>query len=157
MAAPEPRAISVRGVADLEKAVRELPEWVILRYGLLYGPTTRYSPDGLVARRALASELTADADLTSFLHVDDAVTAAVAALDWPSGAVNVCDDEPAPGTDWLPAFCAGLGAPEPVRSGAARHGWARGADNGYARTTLDWTPLLARRFPERAAFQNQQS
>jgi nucleoside-diphosphate-sugar epimerase len=140
LAAPEPRAISVRGVADLEKAVREPPEWVILRYGLLYGPTTWYAPDGLMARRALAGELTADADLTSFLHVDDAVTAAVAALDWPSGAVNVCDDEPAPGTDWLPAFCAGLGAPEPARSDAARHGWARGADNGYARTTLDWTP-----------------
>jgi nucleoside-diphosphate-sugar epimerase len=81
LAAPEPRAISVRGVADLEKAVRELPGWVILRYGLLYGPTTWYAPDGLMARRALAGELTADADLTSFLHVDDAVTAAVAALD----------------------------------------------------------------------------
>lgn len=154
LAAPEPRAISVRGVADLEAAVREVPEWVILRYGLLYGPTTWYAPEGLMARRALAGELTADADLTSFLHVDDAVAAAVAALDWPSGAVNVCQDEPAPGTDWLPVFCAGLGAPEPTRSDAARHGWARGADNSYARTKLDWTP----KHPTwRTAFENQQS
>jgi nucleoside-diphosphate-sugar epimerase len=140
LSAPEPRATTVRGVADLETAVQEIPEWVILRYGLLYGPTTWYAPDGLMARRALAGELTADADLTSFLHVDDAVAAAVAALGWPNGAVNVCDDDPAPGTDWLPAFCAGLDAPEPARSGATRHGWARGADNTYARTKLDWTP-----------------
>ncbi|HEY4453243.1 MAG TPA: NAD(P)-dependent oxidoreductase [Pseudonocardiaceae bacterium] len=154
LAAPEPRAITVRGVADLESAVQEIPEWVILRYGLLYGPTTWYAPDGLLAQRARAGELTADADLTSFLHIDDAVTAAIAALDWRSGAVNVCDDEPAPGTDWLPVFCAGLGAPEPAQSNAARHGWARGADNRYARTKLDWTP----QHPSwRTAFLNQQS
>ena len=140
LAAPEPRAITVRGVADLEAAVQEIPQWVILRYGLLYGPTTWYAADGLMARRALAGDLTADADLTSFLHVDDAVTAAVTALDWPTGAINICDDDPAPGTDWLPRFCAELGAPEPARSDAPRHPWARGADNTQARTKLDWTP-----------------
>lgn len=140
LAAAPARLGTVRGVADLEDAVREAPEWVLLRYGVFYGPTTWYGPGGLMERDALAGKLTADADVISFLHVDDAVTAAVAALDWPSGAVNVCDDEPAPGHEWLPVFCAGAGAPPPSRSDAPRNGWARGADNTYAREALNWTP-----------------
>lgn len=32
------RLRTVQGVAALEAAVREAPEWVVLRYGLLYGP-----------------------------------------------------------------------------------------------------------------------
>jgi nucleoside-diphosphate-sugar epimerase len=76
----------------------------------------------------------------SFVAADDAAEAAVAALTWPSGAVNVCDDEPAPGGDWVPAFCAAVGAPPPSHSGAGRQGWARGADNAHARDHLRWTP-----------------
>ena len=83
--------------------MREAPEWVVLRYGLLYGAGTWYAPDGLRAEQARAGKLTADADISSFVHVDDAATAAVAALEWPSGAVNVCDDDPAPGWEWVPA------------------------------------------------------
>ena len=59
---------------------------MVLRYGLLYGPGTWYAPDALMADRARADELTADADVSSFVHVDDAASAAVAALSWPSGA-----------------------------------------------------------------------
>lgn len=140
LSAPLARLATVRGVADLEDAVREAPEWVLLRYGMLYGPTTWYGPGGLMERNALEGNLTADADIVSFLHVDDAVGAAIAALDWPSGAVNVCDDEPAPGHEWVPAFCAGAGAPPPPRSDAQRNGWARGADNTHARAALNWTP-----------------
>jgi nucleoside-diphosphate-sugar epimerase len=130
--------------------VRELGEWVVLRYGLLYGPGTWYAADGMLADRARAGELTADADVSSFVHVDDAASAAVAALTWPSGAVNVCDDEPATGRQWLPAFCASVGAPVPpdaagtvtpgTGGAAVRHGWARGADNRHARKQLGWTP-----------------
>ena len=32
------RRRTVHGVAALEAAVREAPEWVVLRYGVLYGP-----------------------------------------------------------------------------------------------------------------------
>jgi nucleoside-diphosphate-sugar epimerase len=131
---------SVRAVDMLEKTVSEIPEWVVLRYGLFYGPTTWYAPDGLMAGQARAGKLTANGDITSFLHIDDAAAAAVAALDWPSGPVNVCDDDPAPGTDWLPAFCASVGAPPPPRN-TDRNPWARGADSTYARKHLDWTPV----------------
>jgi nucleoside-diphosphate-sugar epimerase len=138
--APEPRATSVRGVAALEAAVRTAPEWVVLRYGMFYGPDTWFAPDGLRAGDARAGRLVADGDVTSFLHVDDAAGAAVDALDWPSGAVNVCDDEPAAGRDWVPVFCAAVGAPPPPSGDAPRRPWARGADNRRAREQLGWRP-----------------
>lgn len=140
LTAPEPRRTSVEGVRALEAAVRELPEWVILRYGMLYGPGTWYAPDGMMADRARTGGLTAGADVTSFVHADDAAEAAVRALTWPSAAVNVCDDEPAPADDWAPAFAAAVGAPPPAPGNAERQGWARGADNTYARQELGWTP-----------------
>jgi nucleoside-diphosphate-sugar epimerase len=130
------------GVPQLEAAVRELPEWVLLRYGMFYGPDTWYAPDGLMARRARAGELAADNDdVTSFVHVDDAAAAAVEALAWPTGATNVCDDEPAPARIWVPAFYQAVGVPRPATaaSPAPRTGWARGADNHRARA-LGWTP-----------------
>jgi nucleoside-diphosphate-sugar epimerase len=41
--AQEPRRTTVLGIAALEDAVQELPEWVVLRYGLLYGPGTFFA------------------------------------------------------------------------------------------------------------------
>ena len=79
------RLRTVKGVAALEAAVREAPEWVVLRYGLLYGPGTWYARDGLMAERAARGELAADGDVSSFVHVYDAAGAAVAALKWPTG------------------------------------------------------------------------
>jgi nucleoside-diphosphate-sugar epimerase len=80
-------------------------------------------------------------DVSSFVHVDDATGAAVEALEWPTGAVNVCDDVPAAGREWVPAFCRAVGAPPPTMAWPGeRHGWARGASNEYAREGLSWTP-----------------
>lgn len=144
VSAPEPRRATVGGVAALEAAVTELPEWVVLRYGMLYGPGTWYAPDGRMAGLARTGDLVPGADVTSFVHADDAAEAAVRALTWPSGAVNVCDDEPAPASDWVPGFCAAVGAPPPpARPPAVRHGWARGAAGAYAREHLGWSPRRA--------------
>jgi nucleoside-diphosphate-sugar epimerase len=135
------RLRTVQGVAALETEIQEAPEWVVLRYGLLYGPGTWYDRDGLMAAQAARGELAADGDVSSFVHVDDAAGAAAEALEWPSGAVNVCDDEPAAGRDWVPEFCRAVGVASPSVSGAgARQGWARGAANEYARKGLNWTP-----------------
>jgi nucleoside-diphosphate-sugar epimerase len=138
--APGPRGATVRGVAALEAAVLAAPEWVVLRYGTLYGPQTWLAPGGRRAADAHAGRLVADGDVTSFLHVDDAAAAAVAALDWPPGAVNVCDDEPVEAGEWVPRFCASVGAPPPPTSEAPRRPWARGADNRRARERRGWVP-----------------
>jgi nucleoside-diphosphate-sugar epimerase len=141
LAAPESRRRGVEAVATLETVVREIPEWVVLRYGLLYGRGTWYAPGALMAADAHEGLLVARPDVSSFVHVDDAADAAVQALAWPSGTVNICDDEPAAGTEWVPAFCRAVGAPSPRRMPEEeRPGWARGADNGYARGELHWTP-----------------
>jgi nucleoside-diphosphate-sugar epimerase len=117
------RLRTVQGVASLEAAVREAPEWVVLRYGLLYGPGTWYARGGLMADAAARGELAADGDVSSFVHVDDAAGAAADALTWPAGFVNVCDDVPAPGREWVPAFCRAVGVvAEPVISGGERQG-----------------------------------
>ena len=101
------------GVRALENAVAELDSGVVLRYGLLYGPGTWYSRDGANGQAAMAGTLPATNALASFVHVRDAARAAVAALDWPAGIVNIVDDEPAPGTEWVPVFAAALGGPPP--------------------------------------------
>lgn len=92
----EPRATTVSGVRALESAVAELPEYVILRYGLFYGPGTWYeSPDGA----------------GSFVHVQDAAAAAVQALTWPNGVVNIVEggvsNALAGKLGWRPGFSAG--------------------------------------------------
>jgi nucleoside-diphosphate-sugar epimerase len=130
--ADEPRRSTVEAVAALEAAVAEADEWVVLRYGTLYGPGTWLHHDGATADDARAGRLVASRDVTSFLHVEDAAAAALNSLNWPSGYVNICDDEPAQAAEWMPALCRALHAPPPQPSGE-RAGWARGADNDHAR------------------------
>ncbi len=133
-----PRGATVRGIAALEEAVAALPEWVALRYGMFVGPDTWFGPTGARADEARAGRLPATGDVVSFVHVEDAAAATVMALGWPSGPVNVCDDEPVAGTVWVPAFCAAVGAPAPPVV-QERAPWARGAANGRARS-LGWAP-----------------
>jgi nucleoside-diphosphate-sugar epimerase len=142
LTAPAPRKATIAAVAALEGAVSELPEWVVLRYGLLYGPGTWYTPGGFMAEGARVGMLVADDDVSGFVHADDAATAAVEAVGWPSGAaVNVVDDEPALARVWVPVFCEAVGAlPAADRPTESRTPWARGADNHYARKHLGWVP-----------------
>jgi nucleoside-diphosphate-sugar epimerase len=137
-----PRKTTIDGVAALEQAVSEMPSYVILRYGMLYGPDTWYDANGLIADRVRRRQMPATEGVTSFLHVEDAAQAAALALDWPDGIVNIVDDEPAAGTEWLPYYAALLGAPAPdLQSG--RNGWERGASNAKARREYGWTPLYS--------------
>jgi len=56
------------------------------------------------------------AGLFSFIHVDDAAEATVAAVERGApGIYNVVDDEPAALRDWLPAYAEAIGAPPPRR------------------------------------------
>ena len=138
--APEPRRTTIGGIEALESAVREAPEWVVLRYGLLYGAGTWYASDGLRAEQARAGKLTADADISSFVHVDDAATAAVARARMAVRRGQRLDDDPAPGWEWVPAFCAAVGADPPPTATGERAAWARGASNRHARRGPRWVP-----------------
>lgn len=109
----EPRRTTITAVRELEAAAQEVGTGVVLRFGQLYGPGTWYASDGRFGDAARAGLLPATETVTSFLHVDDAAAAIIAALVWPAGVLNVVDDEPAPGTAWVPAFAAAVGAPAP--------------------------------------------
>lgn len=143
--ADQPRGGMVDGIRALEETAAEMETAVVLRYGILYGPGTWYAPGGAVAAALsgdptarLLAYLEADRSVTSFIHVADAARATVAALNWPVGPVNIVDDEPAQGREWLPALADALGVPTPEPT-SERQAWARGASNGLARSR-GWQP-----------------
>jgi nucleoside-diphosphate-sugar epimerase len=91
---------------------------VALRYGFFYGPGTWYRPDGAVAEQVRKGEATIIGDgaaVWSFVHIDDAVAATVAALSAERGTYNVVDDNPLQVSQWMPAFARWVGAAEPPR------------------------------------------
>jgi nucleoside-diphosphate-sugar epimerase len=138
--APSPRRETVAGVVALERAVASMPEGVVLRYGRLYGPGTWNAADGPLAAQVRRGERAATDGVASFVHVADAARAAVEALGWAPGIVNVVDDEPAAETVWLPVYAAAIGAPPPPRGRGSERG-DRGASNAKARRELGWQPL----------------
>jgi nucleoside-diphosphate-sugar epimerase len=138
----DPTVPPYKGVAALEEAVRTMPHGIVLRYGALYGPGTWYAPDGAIADRVRNGDMKLSPAWTSFVHVDDAAAAALAALDWPAGAINIVDDEPAQGSEWLPVYAESIGASVPGI--APRHAAVTGrpVSNAKARR-LGWKPRYA--------------
>lgn len=125
----------------MEDLVCRLPHATVLRYGMLYGPDTWYAPGARVANAVTAGLVPATPAITSFVHIDDVIAATVQAIGWPDGAYNIVDDEPAPATEWLPAYATGLGAPAPMIAGLPEGApLGRGASNKKARTA-GWTPM----------------
>ncbi|PFD41919.1 dTDP-glucose 4,6-dehydratase [Bacillus cereus] len=139
--APMPRQVTINGIAKLEETVSELPEAVILRYGTLYGPGTWYAENGVFANQVRNNEIIATDGMSSFIHVEDAARAAVLALDWPSGIVNIVDDSPVTSKEWLPIYAAAIEAPEP-KVQVWKNSWERGASNNKARKEYGWKPLF---------------
>lgn len=89
---------------------------VCLRYGFFYGPRTWYHPAGASAEQVRQQQfpvIDGGNGRWSFVHIDDAARATVAALDAPAGRYVVVDDDPLPVSTWLPAFARFVGAPEP--------------------------------------------
>jgi len=111
---------SVDGITALERMVGKVARGVILRCGTLYGPDTWFSPEGAVAEQVRNGAIVANDDFTSFLHIADAAGAALSALSWPKGPVNVVDDEPARSKEWVPAFAEAIEAPSPRVAAASK-------------------------------------
>src|SRR4030095_8060082 len=111
--APPPWDGVARPVAIMEHTVNELPESVVLRYGLFYGPGTAFDLHGRTAERVRRNEMPANENVVSFLHIEDAPISTHLALGGPAGTYNIADDEPAFASDWLPHYAAEIGAPPP--------------------------------------------
>jgi len=151
----------VRALHEMEAAVLGTHgvEGLVLRYGFFYGPGTYYANDGTTTsdvRRRRMPIVGKGTGLFSFVHVDDAAEATVAAVERGSpGVYNVTDDEPAPMSEWLPAFAGAAGAKRPLRvpvwlakvvGGPEVPTFAlqlRGASNEKAKRELGWQPAHA--------------
>ena len=149
---------SVEALDALETATLEFKgRGVVLRYGFFYGPGTYYDPaDGSTAAMVRARRYPVvgkGSGVFSFIHVDDAARATVAAAEGDaSGIFNVVDDEPATLRDWLPAYAEALEAKPPRRVPALIARFAagkqavdyatrlRGASNAKAKRELGWQP-----------------
>ncbi len=159
--APGPFGDAVEALADLERQVRgaEGLDGIVLRFGWFYGPGTSYAADGSQADETSKRRLPIVGKGTgtfSFIHVEDAASAAVAAVERGApGTYNVTDDEPAPMREWVPVYAEALGAKPPRRvpvwlaklvagrALAANAVELRGASNARAKQELGWQPKYA--------------
>ncbi len=151
---PASFARTANAVRALEQSTLEAGG-TVLRYGYFYGPGSAIAPDGSIVadlRRRRLPIVGSGAGVWSFVHVDDAAAATVAALAAAPAVYNVVDDEPAPAAEWLPALAQAAGAPRPMRVpaflarlaageyGVAVMTRAQGAANERAKRELAWTP-----------------
>jgi nucleoside-diphosphate-sugar epimerase len=150
---------TLEAIRYLENAVTGAAwtEGVVLRYGGFYGPGTSLSmrPEGehveLIRKRKFPM-VGSGAGVWSFIHIEDAAAATVAAVEHGErGIYNVVDDEPAPVSEWLPAAAGAVGAKPPrhvprwigrLAAGEAATVMmteSRGASNVKAKHELGWS------------------
>jgi 2-alkyl-3-oxoalkanoate reductase len=163
---PNPPAALRTGLAailHMERAVTTI-EWgegLALRYGSFYGPGTGFSlaPDAVMAapiRKRRFPLVGGGRGVWSFVHIEDAAAATVAAVEHGQpGIYNVVDDEPAPVREWLPVLASALDAKPPRRvprwlvrlaageAAAVMMTDVRGASNEKAKRELGWKPRYA--------------
>ena len=147
---------SFEAIRHVESAVVGDPSiaGIVLRYGAFYGPGTSLGKGGSsleAVRRRQLPIVGKGTGYWSFLHIDDAASATLAAIETSElGIFNICDDEPAPVSVWLPFLADALGAQPPRhlpswigRMVIGQHGVAwmneiRGASNRKAKALLNW-------------------
>jgi nucleoside-diphosphate-sugar epimerase len=103
------------------KALRHLEDAVtgaggaVMRYGALYGPGATDDQVELIRKRQFPL-VGNGAGYSSWVHLDDAASAAVLAVEQAAkGVFNAVDDDPAPASEWLPYLAASAGAKRPMR------------------------------------------
>jgi nucleoside-diphosphate-sugar epimerase len=157
-AAPGGFGSAIAALREMESSVLgfEGIEGLVLRYGFFYGPGTFYASDGSTVadlRRRRMPIVGKGTGVFSFIHVDDAADATVAAVARGApGIYNVTDDEPAQMSEWVRGLAEAAGAKPPRRvpawaarliAGKAAASFAldlRGASNEKARRELGWKP-----------------
>jgi 2-alkyl-3-oxoalkanoate reductase len=150
---PAEQAKSLAAIRFLEDAVLAAPlEGIVLRYGSFYGPGDSESLVEMIRKRKLPI-IGAGTGIWSWIHLDDAAAATVAAVEHGTrGIYNVVDDEPAPVSEWLPYLADLVGAKPPRRVpvwlgrlaagevGVSMMTQIRGSSNAKARRELRWHP-----------------
>lgn len=144
-----PMRETLAAIVHLERAVVG-GGGLALRYGGLYG--SRDDVQLEVVRKRRFPIVGDGGGVWSFVHLDDAASATVLALErGDPGVYNVVDDDPAPVREWLPALAEAIGARPPRRVpvwlaralagevGIALTTQARGASNAKARRLLGWS------------------
>lgn len=155
---PDPPKSCARTLDAIRTSERLVTEagGLALRYGAFYGPGSNLFGDGAIAeliRRRRFPILGKGTGMGSFIHLEDAAAATVAALDHGApGVYNIVDDDPAPVSEWLPHLAAALGAKPPMRLpvwlgrlaagelAVAMMTQSRGSSNAKAKRELGWTP-----------------
>jgi nucleoside-diphosphate-sugar epimerase len=143
---------------SLEQQTLAAPGGIVLRYGFLYGPGTAYDTHGQqieMIRKRQMPIVGGGKGQFPFIHVDDAASATVAAIERGApGIYNVVDDEPAALRDWVPYVASLVGAKRPWRipGWIARLAAGRMAtfatslqpvSNAKAKQELGWQPRYA--------------
>ena len=134
-------------------------EALALRYGFFYGPGTGIARDGVLVALVRQRRLPIVGDgggIWSFIHIQDAARATVAAVERGApGIYNIVDDELVPVVTWLPFLAEAVGAKPPRRipawlarlaideGGVAMMTQSRGGSNAKARRELGWQPVYA--------------
>jgi nucleoside-diphosphate-sugar epimerase len=102
-------------------AIRHLENVVVqaggaaLRYGGLYGPGATEDFAKLVRKRQFPL-VGGGTGYSSWVHSADAASATVLAIEQKAtGVFNICDDEPAPASEWVPYLAECAGAKPPLR------------------------------------------
>ena len=147
---------SLDAIRYLERTVAEAEgiEGIVLRYGGFYGPASEMPEQMLDGVRKRRFPLVGDGGgVWSFVHLDDAAQATVAAVERGApGIYNIVDDDPAPVAEWLPVFASSLGAKQPrhvpawlgrLAAGEAAvvmMTQSRGSSNAKAKRELGWRP-----------------
>jgi nucleoside-diphosphate-sugar epimerase len=142
---------------ELEQQVlgAEGMDGLVLRYGFFYGPGTWFDRGTKLAKqyeRRMSPIVGSGEGRFPWIHVDDAASATVAAVERGApGVYNVTDDEPAAVNEWAPVFAEAVGGKPPRRVplwvGKLAAGWnatametMRGASNAKAKRELGWSP-----------------
>jgi 2-alkyl-3-oxoalkanoate reductase len=157
---PKALRTTLDAIRHLEAAVTgaDWTEGIVLRYGGFYGPGTSLAldPEGAQVEpiRRRKFPLVGDGGgVWSFVHIADAASATVAAIErGRRGIYNVVDDDPAPVSEWLPAVANAVGAKPPRRlprwlarlaageAAVVMMTEVRGASNSKAKRELGWQP-----------------
>jgi nucleoside-diphosphate-sugar epimerase len=149
---PRHQRESLAAIRHVEQSVLSASlEAVVLRYGTFYGHDVSHELFDLVRKRRLPVVGDGGA-VWSWIHLDDAAAATVAALTHGSGVYNVVDDDPTPVREMLPVIADLLGARAPrhvpvwlARLMAGEVGVSmltqvRGSSNAKAKRDLGWAP-----------------